>query len=170
GVLAGLVLVRRRGGRLLVALALVGLVADGAWWLRERFGREALRVTFLDVGQGDAAVVELPDGRVIVVDAGGFPGGDFGTGAAVVGPFLWSRKILRVDALVMTHAHPDHSGGLPYLLDHHRPREFWWTGIPGEGVAWRRLEVAIAQSHTPVRVLADGAPLPTFAGPGAVLH
>jgi hypothetical protein len=53
----------------------------------------------------------------------------------------------------MTHAHPDHAGGLAYLLEHHRPREFWWTGVPGEGEWWRRLEAAIVASGVRVRVL-----------------
>src|SRR5207245_9688591 len=131
GLLAGLLLLPRRGARALAIVALAGLVADAAWWVRERYWAERLRVTFLDVGQGDAAVLELPGGRVLVVDAGGFPGGDFDTGAAVVGPFLWSRKILRVDALAMTHANPDHSGGMSYPLAHFRLRDFSWPGVPG---------------------------------------
>jgi len=170
GLLAGLLALPRRGARVLAVLALAGLAADATWWTRERCCAERLRVTFLDVGQGDAAVLELPGGRVLVVDAGGFPGGDFDTGAAVVGPFLWSRKILRVDALAMTHAHPDHSGGLPYLLAHFRPREFWWTGVPGEGVEWERLAAALAGSGTRVRVLAAGASLPALGDATEVLH
>src|SRR5262249_21550307 len=168
-VLGSLLVLRRRAGRLVLALALTGLVVDAGWWAHERYARRSLAVTFLDVGQGDAAVVELPGGGVIVVDAGGFPAGDFDTGAAVVGPFLWSRKILHPDALAMTHAHPDHSGGLPYLLAHLRPREFWWTGVPGEGVTWQRLEGALAETGTTLRVLADGAALPGFADV-TVLH
>jgi competence protein ComEC len=63
---------------------------------------------------------------------------------------------VRIDALVMTHAHPDHSNGLAHLLIHHRPREFWWTGMPGEGPSWERLWSAVAASGARVRVLADG--------------
>jgi competence protein ComEC len=168
--LGALLMLPGRPARVLLALALAGLLADAAWWTHERLASHTLRLTFLDVGQGDAAVVELPGGSVIVVDAGGFPGGDFDTGAAVVSPFLLHRKILRIDALAMTHAHPDHSGGLPYVLDHHRPREFWWTGVPGEGVEWERLQRALATSGSRVRVLDRGIDLPAFAGTAAVLH
>jgi competence protein ComEC len=150
-------LVPRRAALVLASVALAALSIDAAWWVHERFGRTALRVTFLDVGQGDAAVAELPGGRVVVVDAGGFPGSTFDTGAAIVAPYLWQRKIMRVDVLAMTHAHPDHSGGLAYLLAHHRPREFWWTGVPGDGPSWERLHAALAASGTHVRVMAvDG--------------
>src|SRR5439155_11296053 len=152
-----------------VAHELGGLLVDVGWWVHVRFGVRLRRVTFLDAGQGDAAVAELPDGRVLVVDAGGFPAGDFDTGAAVVSPFLLSRKILHIDALAMTHAHPDHSGGMPYLLAHHEAGAFWWTGVPGEGRDWERLEGALAGSGTPARVLAAGTPSP-WAGTAAVLH
>jgi competence protein ComEC len=67
----------------------------------------------------------------------------------------------------MTHAHPDHSGGLAHLLAHHRPREFWWTGVPGEGVEWRRLRAALARTDAVVRVLAAGDTRPLDA---EVLH
>jgi competence protein ComEC len=159
---------RARGALAVILCAAV--VVDAGWWVHERVARTTLRVTFLDVGQGDAAVVELPGGHVVVVDAGGFPGGDFDTGAAVVGPFLWSRKILRVDALAMTHAHPDHSGGLPYLLAHLHPREFWWTGVPGNGLSWEHLRAAIAASGATVRTLADDGHTRALVGAPAVLH
>jgi competence protein ComEC len=166
---AGLLL-RGTNRRVIVVLTTAGLLADAAWSGAGALGARALRVTFLDVGQGDAAVVELPGGHTLVVDAGGFPGSEFDTGEGVVAPFLRQRGILHPDALVMTHAHPDHAGGLASLLRRHRPREFWWTGVPGTGSGWRRLERAIVRSGARVRVLSAGASLPDFARGIVVLH
>lgn len=171
GLLVVVVLLPSRAARWLGLTAALALTVDVAWWLHVRWSPGVLRATFLDVGQGDATVVELPDGRVLVVDAGGFPGSDFDTGRAVVAPYLATRKIRRIDALVMTHAHPDHFGGLASLVRGGRVKELWWTGRPGEGTEWRVLTSAIAASGVPLRTLARGDVPPGF-GPDIleVLH
>jgi len=150
---------RRRGVLVVVALVLLG---DIAWWVHERSAPGRLRVTFLDVGQGDAAVVELPDGRVLVVDGGGFPGSDFDTGSAVVEPFLRTRKIASVDAVVMTHAHPDHASGLARVVSSFEVGELWWNGAADRGSAWRALAEACAVSGVPERALRAGDTVPRF--------
>jgi competence protein ComEC len=98
-------------GALALASALLAL------WpiLRPADGR--LRVTVLDVGQGDAIVVEGPDGRVLLVDAGA--GGPYrlDAGERVVAPFLWNRGILRLAAAVVTHPDIDHAGGMPTIRE-----------------------------------------------------
>ena len=157
----------RTGAGLVLAVA---LAADVTWWLRERHVPGRLRVSFLDVGQGDAAVAELPDGRVVVIDAGGFPGSRFDVGRAVVGPFLRTRKIGRIDALVMSHAHPDHFGGMAYLIRHFRPRTLWWPGVPGRGEAWDRLWEAVHATGVEPLVLARGHRPPGFGDVLEVLH
>ncbi|MBL9015768.1 MAG: DNA internalization-related competence protein ComEC/Rec2 [Myxococcales bacterium] len=68
----------------------------------------ALRVTFLDVGQGDAALVELPDGAVWLIDAG--PNG----GRAITTAVL-ARGHDAIDLAIVSHPHPDHFGGLGQL-------------------------------------------------------
>ncbi len=114
------------------------------------------------MGQGDAAVVELAGGRVVVIDAGGFPGSDFDTGAAIVEPFLRVRKIQRVDVLVMSHAHPDHAGGLAHLVRRLAPSEVWWSGLGGSGSAWDELVSALRETGTPVRLLRAGGTIGDF--------
>ena len=58
-------------------------------------------MTFLDVGQGDAALVDLPNGQLMVVDAGGAPRGGPDPGAHVLVPLLRARRRTRIDVLVI---------------------------------------------------------------------
>lgn len=74
-----------------------------------------LRVTFLDVGQGDAAVIELPGGDAVLIDAG--PGGTGGdAGSRNILPWLRHRGIERLRAVVITHPDEDHRGGALSVL------------------------------------------------------
>ncbi|GAB4390677.1 MAG: DNA internalization-related competence protein ComEC/Rec2 [Thermodesulfovibrionales bacterium] len=97
-----------------------------------------LSVTFLDAGQADASVLQLPDGKTIVVDTGR-------SGREVV-DHLRLLGVRKVDALALTHSHPDHTGGAGRLAGAFPPGEIWDNGrllYPGglfDGVRRRALE------------------------------
>jgi competence protein ComEC len=87
-----------------------------------------LRVTFLDVGQGDSALVDLPDGEAIVIDGGGLVGSPIDVGQSVLAPELRARRRDSLTFAVLTHPHPDHFGGLVTGLDAVVPGALWDTG------------------------------------------
>ena len=84
-----------------------------------------LRVTFLDVGQGESSVIRLPDKKVMLIDGGSK---DLHAGRSIVAPHLWSQGIKKIDYLVLSHPHPDHMGGLIFLLDNFEVEEVWTNG------------------------------------------
>jgi len=118
----------------LIVLALGALALCGAeYQLRKSESpRGVLRVTFVDVGQGDAALLDMPDGSLLMVDAGGAPRGGPDPGARALVPLLRARRRTAIDALVITHPHPDHYGGARAVLDAIAVRELW---DGGQGVA-----------------------------------
>lgn len=87
-----------------------------------------LRITFLDVGQGDCAVAVLPDGKVWVIDGGGIRYSDWDVGRFVVAPYLWSQGIRQVDRLFLSHPHHDHFKGLGFLVERFSPRVITTNG------------------------------------------
>jgi competence protein ComEC len=93
----------------------------------------SFRVTFLDVGQGDSILLELPGRLKMLVDGGGTPTGSFDPGERVVSPFLWRKGIKRLDLVVATHAHPDHIKGLQATARNFRPAELWESAASVDG-------------------------------------
>jgi competence protein ComEC len=103
-----------------------------------------LEMTVIDVGQGDSILLAFPDGKLMLLDAGGIPG--FGRrlktgldiGEDVVSPYLWSRSIRTLDVVALSHAHDDHMGGLRAVLENFHVRELW-TGATPESPEWTQL-------------------------------
>src|SRR6266550_541602 len=88
-----------------------------------------LTVSFLDVGQGDAAVLRTPHGRWIVIDGGPrIPGSD--AGRRVVVPFLRRHGAGRLALVVATHGDADHLGGLPAVVEQLAPQLVLEPGEP----------------------------------------
>jgi competence protein ComEC len=122
----------------------------------------ALRVTFLDVGQGDAALIETPEGSRILVDSGpafhargGVP---LDAGASAVAPALRARGIRRIDVLAITHPDSDHAGGAVTLLERFRVGEVWHPAGAERASAMRAVTRAARARNVPVRALVRGAP------------
>lgn len=135
GLLALLPRISRDRRSVFLAGALAGWVLALSLWPWVRPADGLLRVTFLDVGQGDAVFVELPDGGRLLLDGG--PGGErrFDVGERVIAPFLWNRAVARLDVVAMSHSDPDHAGGLAAVLRRFRAGEFWDNGIWEAGSA-----------------------------------
>ncbi len=150
GVLGGCCWAVRRGAwGALAAAAAVALpfVAVLVLWPRAVVRTAgALEVTALDVGQGDSLLVVGPEGRTMLVDAGGPIGAHgqaevvagFDVGEEVVSPYLWSRGVRRLDVAVLTHAHTDHMGGMAAILENFRPRELW-VGVDARSPQYEKL-------------------------------
>jgi competence protein ComEC len=134
-----------------LGLTLAGLVIAFSFpQIKTVLGLRPLALTFLDVGHGSAVLVEFPSGENLLVDGGGSPNPAFDLGERVVGPFLRQHKILSLDTVVLTHPHPDHLNGLPFILEKFKVREFWWNGERIDSETFYRLENLIRSKKIPV--------------------
>ncbi len=140
---------RVRAGLLFSGSALaVALFALVSYPFPPRVDRGKLEVTALDVGQGEALFLALPQNQTMLIDAGGLA--TFGStaipiadiGEEVVSPYLWARSLRTLDAVVISHAHYDHIGGLPAVLENFRVKQLWIGDNPPSPEYDRALDLA----------------------------
>jgi competence protein ComEC len=161
--------------------AIFTAVACGAWIVIAPADvlprkRDVLRVTFLDVGQGDAAIVQFPGGRTLSIDAGGVASPAFDIAERVVAPAFWALGVRRLDYMSITHGDVDHIGGAASLFRDFNPFEVW-EGVPvpphaptrelraltdALGSAWRTLQPQDRMSFGDVDVVVHHPPHPEW--------
>jgi competence protein ComEC len=137
-VLAAVAVWRLRRGRrpigFVVALLVVGVFL---WPVGGRAGPPStLTVTFLDVGQGDAAVVRTPDGATVLIDSG--------PDEQEVARELARLGVRRIDLAVASHAHADHVTGFPAIFARFPVALFLEPGCPHEAPQYRQMLEAVA--------------------------
>lgn len=141
-----------------------------------------LRVDFLDVGQGDAALVTMPDGTTLLIDGGGrtsftgpkaVPGDDLGAsneaepeapftrdtrsiGEAVVSEYLWWRGLDGIDYILATHADADHIDGLNDVARNFKVRAAFVARTPRDDPEYAKFAATMRDGNVPIKLIAAG--------------
>lgn len=167
----------KRRSRLTVSLALtahlfaIAVVVFHPWSAPPPDGK--LHLDFLDVGQGDSALVTFPDGATLLVDGGGRPGpfrqdadaskdeekferDTRSVGEAVVSEFLWQRGLDHVDYLLATHADADHIDGLNDIARNFRVRAALVARAPQSDFEFARFSETLSARRVPIQLIGAG--------------
>jgi competence protein ComEC len=121
-----------------------------------------LRVDILDVGQGDAALVTMPDGTMLLVDGGGRPSFATATdtarriGETVVSEYLWWRGLSEIDYVLATHADADHIDGLNDVLKNFTVRAALVGRAPANDPEFAKFAQTIAETRTHLEIIHAG--------------
>lgn len=132
-----------------------------------------LTLHFLDVGQGDAALIIFPGGATMLVDGGGEPSfyieqksqeeveidfkdNSFGVGETVVSRFLWSLGLTKIDYVLVTHAHADHIGGLSQVVENFRVGQAVIGRAPDAHTSFDDFREAILRRGIPAGTVSAG--------------
>ena len=131
-----------------VLLTVLVFSADLGYDLYQRYWRDDVRVTMIDVGHGNASLLELPYGYTMLIDGGGFSDNRvFDVGAIIVAPFLWRKKIRTVDTVVLSHANSDHLNGLIYIAENFHVKQVWLNHESADTFGYRLFMETIKKNN-----------------------
>jgi competence protein ComEC len=131
----------KKENRILVVLIVLFCLNVLAWLTIFDLNRHgSLEVSFFDVGQGDAVLIETQSSQQILIDGG--PGSAVLEKLGKEMPF-WDRTI---DLLILTHPHEDHLSGLIEVLENYEVENVLWTGVSMETAAFKKWQEAIKEA------------------------
>ncbi len=147
---------RKKAGFICMVSAMIIFSGNEAIWIKRRFFNEDLHVTILDVGQGSSALIELPQGKRVLVDGGGFSYfSNFDTGEYIVAPFLWQKKIMTLNLIVLSHPEADHMNGLVYIFKNFKVKKFIKNCDKRKTNAYCDLLKAVATNGSRVEIISN---------------
>lgn len=111
---------------------------------------EKTSIHFLDVGQGDSALVEMPNNAQILIDAG--PGRDVLEEVGNLMPY-YDRKI---EYLILSHPHADHFAGFNYIVDRYEVEKIYLNGYENNTPDYELLKKKIIENNIPIEILKRG--------------
>ncbi len=138
---------RRKNFKYIFLTIIFIFIIDFSYWNFKDLFKRDLSLTFIDVGHGDSILIEFPKGKRMLIDGGGLPKDDFDIGKNVVAPFLWKKKIKRIDILVLTHPDPDHLKGLNFIASQFSIGQFWESGLKISSESYNELEKTLLKRN-----------------------
>ncbi|MBK7393928.1 MAG: ComEC/Rec2 family competence protein [Chloracidobacterium sp.] len=149
------------------ALVLIAIIVLHPFSVAKPDGR--LHIDFLDVGQGDAALITFPDGKTLLVDGGGrfdyrkkdgeaepFERDTRGIGESVVSEVLWAKGYSSIDAILTTHADADHIQGLTDVAKNFGIGTALFARTPTDDLNFNSLADVLKRRRVPVEIVARG--------------
>lgn len=136
-------------------LIFCGIIALQIKSLVSQLDINKLEVIFFDVGQGDAALLKTPAGKVMLIDAGVWSPG-YDSGRSVLIPYLKSEGISRLNALVLSHPHSDHIGGILSILNEFEVDTVYNSGFVYTSALYKKYLTLAGEKGVPVRSLLSG--------------
>ncbi|MGB9977332.1 DNA internalization-related competence protein ComEC/Rec2 [Thermovenabulum sp.] len=122
------------------------------------FQKGPLEVTFLDVGQGDSCIIKTEDNRAFIIDGGGTPRyltGDFDTGEDILDPFLKSKGLNNIEAVIISHFDDDHAKGLLYILKNYKVNYLLY-GVKSSAMLYDEIMKIALKKNIKVMSIAEG--------------
>ncbi len=129
---------------LAVGLLLMTVSFADLFRCRDPFAGKGAVVSMIEVGQGQSFLIRTDDGKYILVDGGGFFFSDWDVGQNVVSPCLLSLGLTRLDAVALSHPHPDHGEGLDYIFRNFEVGEFW-LGHASNRLSRKLVDIAVSR-------------------------
>ena len=108
-------------------------------------------ISYLDVGQGTSTLIQFPDRTNILIDGGGNSSKRFNVGKNIIAPFLWYKRIRRIDMVVITHPDSDHYNGLGFIIERFHPEIVYTNGQLGQADSYNDLLGIATREKVPVR-------------------
>lgn len=135
----------------ILAVAVVGIFKSG---VLEKFKRntplsgDILRVTYIDVGQGDSTYITFPDGENMLIDGG--------SNNSMAYDYLKGEKVSKIDYLVATHPHEDHIGGLAEICENTKTNKVYLPDVSASTKIYNRFLTALDKGNCDVNVAEEG--------------